>query len=185
MTEPYVGQVLPFGFNFAPRNWAQCQGQIFSISQNTALFSILGTSYGGNGQSTFGLPNLQGSVPVGMGQGTGLSDYVVGETGGESSVTLVSGQMPLHSHPLVATSTVGTSLGATDNQLAMGTAGGGKGGGGGYQARIYSTNLANATTGLAPQAISIVGQSLRHNNMQPYLAVNFCIALTGVYPPRS
>src|ERR1700679_2703997 len=110
MTTPYVGQLQLFGFNFAPVGWALCQGQILSISQNPALFSILGTNFGGNGQTTFGLPNLQGTAAVGAGQGTGLSQYAVGQIEGATSVTVTTSTMPMHNHNLMASSATGTTL---------------------------------------------------------------------------
>jgi microcystin-dependent protein len=180
MTESYVGQIQPFGFAFAPRNWATCAGQILPIQQNTALFSILGVNYGGNGSTNFGLPNLLGSVAIGAGQGAGLSNYVIGETGGTPQVTLTISDLAPHTHALNATTSSAQSFTAAVNQLASG--GGGKGGG--DKALIYSTNVNKATTGLAPSTIGPAGRSTPHNNMQPYLAVNFCICLAGNFPPR-
>jgi microcystin-dependent protein len=180
MTESYVGQILPFAFNFAPRSWATCSGQLLPIRQNTALFSLLGVNYGGDGKVTFGLPNMQGNVAIGSGQGSGLSSYVVGETGGSSGVTLTTSEIPMHTHTLNVTTAPAQSFTAAGNQLASG--GGGKGGG--DKALIYSPNPGKATTGLAPSAISPAGGNQAHNNMQPYVAVNFCICLAGNFPPR-
>lgn len=186
MTQPYVGQMQLFGFNFAPSGWQQCNGQLLPISQYAALFSIIGTYYGGNGTSNFALPNMQGNVAVGVGQGIGLSQYVQGETGGGTSVTVTTSTMARHNHTLVATTTAtGTTATAAGNQLAVGSAGGGKQGGTAYAADIYSPNAASATTGLAPLAISLSGGNGAHNNMQPYLALNYCIAIVGVFPPRN
>ncbi len=180
MTEPYLGQILPFGFAFAPRNWATCQGQIIPIQQNTALFSLLGANFGGNGSSNFGLPNMQGNVAIGTGQGAGLSDYVTGETGGAANVTLSVNELPMHSHGFFATTSPAQTITAAGNQLA--STGGGKGGG--DKALLYSPNATKATTGLSPQAIQPAGRNTPHNNMQPYLGVNFCICLSGNFPPR-
>jgi microcystin-dependent protein len=182
--EAYLGQIQPFGFNFAPVRWATCQGQILPISQNSALFSLLGVNFGGDGKTTFGLPDLVGSVAIGAGAGSGLSPYVVGESGGVDSVTLGTTEMPAHTHSLTATTAAGTVGTAAGNQLASGTGGGGKGGGGTFTVKMYSTNVTKATTTLPPTALSPAGGNGAHNNMQPYLAVNFCIALAGVFPQR-
>src|SRR5262247_1539362 len=107
MSEPFLGQIQPFGFNFAPTGWATCDGQILSIAQNTALFSLLGTTFGGNGQTTFGLPDLRGRVPIGQGQGPGLANYTLGQTGGQETVTLITSQMPQHTHSLVGVTEAG------------------------------------------------------------------------------
>ena len=184
MTTPYLGQLQLFGFNFAPVGWALCQGQILSISQYAALYSILGTNFGGNGQTTFGLPNLQGIAVVGAGQGTGLSSYAVGQAEGATSVTVTSSTMPAHNHNLMATSATGTTVNVAGNQLAFCQVGGGKQGPS-YAAQIYSPNPSKATTGLAAKAIAVTGGSLPHNNMQPYLTLNYCIALQGDFPPHN
>jgi len=180
MAEPFVAQITMFGFNFPPTGWAFCQGQLMPISQNTALFSLLGTMYGGDGKSTFGLPDIQGSACVSVGQGAGLSDYVEGEAVGQDTVTLTNGEIPVHSHGLMATTNQGTVLASAGNQLS-------KAFGGGKQASFtgnyLSTNAPNSA--MSPLAITTSGGSQPHNNMQPYLTLNFCIALQGVYPPRS
>lgn len=186
MTEPYLGQVQLFGFNFAPKNWALCQGQILPISQYSALFSLLGTSYGGNGTTNFQLPNLQGTAVVGVGQGPGLSPYVAGETAGTESVMVDRTTIASHSHSFFATSVVGSVATAPGSQLAFAqTSGGGGKGAATNTATIYSPNPGQATTGLSPQAIGFTGGNQPHNNMQPYLTLNFCIALAGVFPPRN
>ncbi|WP_315837402.1 phage tail protein [Bradyrhizobium prioriisuperbiae] len=187
MTEPYIGQIELYGFNFAPRGWALCAGQIIPIQQNTALFSILGTNYGGNGTSNFGLPNLQGRGAIGVGQGPGLSDYDSGQTGGTTAVSLTVNELPAHSHAFNTTSVQGSTTTAAGNQLGLSqyTVGGKGGGGTTYNAQIYSPNATAATTGLAPQSISFNGGGQPHNNMQPYLALNYCIAMQGVFPPRN
>jgi microcystin-dependent protein len=184
MTTPYVGQLQLFGFNFAPVGWALCQGQILPISQNPALFSILGTNFGGNGTTTFGLPNLQGIAAVGAGQGTGLSNYAVGQTAGATSATVTTSSMPAHNHNLMASSATGTMVNIAGNQLAVCQLGGGKGQQT-YAAQIYSPNPSKATTGLAAKALAVTGGGLPHNNVQPYLTLNYCIALQGDFPPHS
>jgi len=180
MTEPYLGQVLPFAFDFAPRDWATCQGQIVPIQQNTALFSLLGANYGGNGQSNFGLPNMVGNVAIGAGQGAGLSSYAVGETGGAPNITLTVNELPAHTHAFYATTSAAQTVTAAGNQLASG----GVGKVATDKALIYSPNANKATTGLSQQAITPLGKSIAHNNMQPYLGLNFCICLRGNFPPR-
>ncbi|WP_413989002.1 phage tail protein [Labrys okinawensis] len=184
MTEPYVGQVQLFAFNFAPRGWALCQGQILPIQQYTALFSLLGTNYGGNGQTTFGLPNLQGTAVVGVGQGPGLTDYEPGQTGGSTSVTLAYNELAPHSHNFMAASAAGTTITAAGNQLGISQLGSSKQGPS-TTAKVYSPNPGSATTGLAPPSISQVGGNQPHNNMQPYLVLNYCIALSGIFPARN
>jgi microcystin-dependent protein len=178
--DPFVGQIKPFAFNFAPRGWALCQGQLMAISQNTALFSILGTNFGGDGRSTFGLPDLRGATPIGVGQLTGGQNYVVGETGGEPSVTVLQSEMPMHNHQLLTNTTDGAMLPSTGNRLAK-AAEGGKGGGG-QTANAYSPSGPNAM--MAPNTLSTIGGSQPHNNMQPFLSLNYCIALQGVFPQR-
>lgn len=174
MSEPFIGQIIMFAGNFAIQNYAQCDGQLLSIAQNTALFSILGTTYGGNGQTTFGLPNLRGRVPVHYGSGPGLSSYSLGEMGGQEDVTLVSSQMPAHNHSWQVSSSPGNVI-SPAGAVAAGDASG--------QAYTYIQSAPN-TAGHA-QAIGVSGGSQPHNNLQPYLAVNFQIALYGIYPPRS
>jgi microcystin-dependent protein len=177
---PYLGQIAIFGFNYAPQGWAFCQGQLLSIAQNTALFSILGTLYGGNGQSTFALPDLQG-VPVGAGQGPGLADYELGETGGEAAVTLLPQQMPSHSHGFNAVNDQTTDASPEGRQLGRAWQPNGQTENFVF---FYSNNPGNATTALAPDAIAASGSGQPHNNLQPYATLNFCIAVQGVMPPR-
>jgi microcystin-dependent protein len=162
-----------FGCNFPPRGWAFCNGQLLPISQNTALFSLLGTMYGGDGRSNFGLPDLQGSSPMFWGQGPGLSLRSQGEISGSSTVTLLTSEMPLHNHALQATVEDGTQ-GSLTNGAVLATSIGGA---------LYQSTLAPVTA-MNPQALAPAGGSLPHNNMQPTLTVNFCIALQGVFPPR-
>lgn len=174
MSTPFVAEIRIVGFNFAPTGWALCNGQLLPISQNTALFSLLGTSYGGDGKSTFALPNLQGSAPIHQGQGPGLSDRVVGESGGEQSVTLLETEIPAHSHSVRADSGNGNQTSPVNNvwsSLAGRT-----------PPPLYS-NTSN--TAMSPQAGGIAGGSQPHNNMSPYLVLNFIIALQGIFPPRS
>ncbi len=182
MSEPFVAEITMFGFNFAPKGWAFCRGQLLPISQNTALFSILGTMYGGDGKSTFGLPDLQDSVAISFGQGPGLSDYAEGETGGVPTVTLLTTELPGHNHFFNATTNVGTTVTSSGNFLALAQGGTKQNS---FNANIYSTNPNNATTGLSPFAIGFSGGNQPHNNMQPYLALNFCIAMQGVFPARN
>jgi microcystin-dependent protein len=182
MSSPFVAEITMFGFNFAPTGWALCLGQLLPISQNTALFSLLGTTYGGDGKSTFALPNLQDQTAVAFGQGAGLSDYAQGQQVGAPTVTLVSTELPLHNHTFVASANTGTTATSAGNQLGVGSVGDKQNS---WNANIYSPNPTKATTGLSPQALSISGSSLPHNNMQPYLTLNFCIAMQGVFPPRS
>lgn len=175
MSSPFVAEIRMFGCNFAPTGWAQCNGQLLPISQNTALFSLLGTFYGGDGKSTFALPNLQDSVPIFWGQGNGLSDYSLGQSGGSQFVTLLTSEMPFHNHAFMGANETGEQKTLADNVALVNAAGG----------NVYQTNTSQNLSQMNPaQAISITGGSLPHNNMQPYLTVNFCIAMQGVFPPR-
>lgn len=172
-SEPYIGDIMMVGFNFAPRGWALCDGQLLSIAQNTALFSLLGTVYGGNGTTNFALPDLRGRVPVGFGQGPGLSSYSLGESGGVASVTLIQNQMPGHTHTLRGRGTTAISADPADASLARAAGG-----------NAYAPAGSAAAT-LAPEALPMIGGSLPHENRQPFLSLNFCIALLGIYPSRS
>src|SRR5215471_21069671 len=166
MSEPFIGQIQAFGFNFAPTGWATCDGQILSIAQNTALFSLLGTMYGGNGQTTFALPDLRGRVPIHQGQGPGLSPYVMGEASGTESVTLLTTQIPQHNHS-VAASSVAADQASPDGALwASPVDSTGNGGAG------YTKTGANVT--MAQNATGIAGGNQPHANIQPYLCINFC-----------
>ncbi len=171
---PITGQIMLFAGNFAPRNYALCNGQILPISQNTALFSILGTFYGGNGTSNFGLPNFQGLTAISSGQGLGLSDRVVGETGGEQTVTLLSTEMPQHTHLATATTGAADKPSPAGNIWAVS-------GSRRATTNLYSTSLTAANM----PALAAAGSNLPHNNMQPYLAISFCIALVGIFPARN
>jgi microcystin-dependent protein len=175
MSNPFVAEIRIFAGNFAPTGWALCNGQLMPISQNTALFSLLGTTYGGDGKSTFALPNLQGSAPLQAGQGPGLSLRDLGEIGGEQSVTLLQTEMPSHSHGVQGTTT-GNQTTPVNNAWASGQ----KGFGNVYAAPNNATNVQ-----MNPFGTSISGGNLPHNNMPPYLALTFIIALQGVFPPRS
>lgn len=173
MSEPFLGEIRMFGFDFAPRGWAYCDGSLLPINQYSALFSLLGTYYGGDGIRTFQLPNLQSRVAVGKGQGNGLTLYSLGDFGGQESITLNPGQMPAHTHAATGNQGGGNSLVPTDAVWASDAAGG---------SAPYSTAAPNVA--LSPSAIATSGGSLPHENRQPYLALNFCIALEGIYPSR-
>ncbi|MGO8739001.1 phage tail protein [Rhodoblastus sp.] len=183
MSDQFVAEIRIFPFNFAPVGWALCNGQLLPISQYAALFSLIGTFYGGNGTSNFALPNLQGAAPLNFGQGSGLSLRNIGQTGGETAVTLLTSQLPAHNHAISASTSPGTTTTANGNQLGVGQSGGGKSGQ--TVVNLYSPNPAQAKTGLAANSMSNAGGSLSHNNLQPYLTFNFCIALQGIYPSRS
>jgi microcystin-dependent protein len=172
MADPFVAEIRIFPFNFAPKGWAWCDGQLLPLSQNTALFSLLGTTYGGNGKSNFALPNLMGSAPMHPGQGPGLSLHDLGEMGGSETVTLLESEIPSHSHSTVNNTDTGGQLSAEGRLW------------GEANTRIYSSN-ANPQQTMSPVALSPTGGGQPHNNMQPYLTLYFCIALQGVFPPRS
>jgi microcystin-dependent protein len=172
MADPFVAEIRIFPFNFAPKGWAFCDGQLLPISQNTALFSLLGVTYGGDGKSTFALPDLQGTAPMHPGQGPGLSLHDLGETGGSEAVTLLESEIPVHSHVLLAAGgDPAESNDPTGNALSRSSL------------NAYTSNL--TFTPMAAQSLAPAGGSQPHNNMMPYLTLNFCIALQGVFPPRS
>jgi microcystin-dependent protein len=173
MSNPFLGEIRMVGFNFAPTGWALCNGQLLSISQNTALFSLLGTQFGGDGISTFALPNLQSRVPIHAGQGPGLSPYVVGQAGGSESVALTASQMPVHNHGVNCSTSGGTQASPANGYPAVESTG---------TSSDYATS-ANGT--MNPAAIGNAGSGLAHANIQPYLCVNFIIALSGIFPARS
>ena len=176
--EPFIGQIVLFGGNFAPRGWAKCEGQLLPIASNTALFSILGTTYGGDGRTTFALPDLRGRAPIGEGHGNGLSDYTLGERGGVENVTLTVNQMPSHSHvnstSLSVSSNVGNQSSPAGARLAVANDG----------ENNYTSANGNGTMDVT-STIFNNGGSQSHENRQPFLAMNYIIALQGVFPPRS
>jgi microcystin-dependent protein len=181
MDTPFVGQIELFGFNFAPRGWAFCNGQLLPISQNTALFSLLGTIYGGDGRTTFALPDLRGRCAVGEGTGPGLPNYRTGQTLGTVDVTLLQTQMPSHSHNLMAVSSSGDSNDPSGKVLAAGSVTVERGGSA-IPVNGYASGAANTAMGAS---ISNSGGNQSHNNMQPSIALNYCIALVGIYPSRN
>jgi microcystin-dependent protein len=182
--EPFVGQIQAFGFNFAPRGWAQCQGQLLAINTNTALFSLLGTTYGGNGQTTFALPDFRGRTMVGQGQGPGLSPYVIGEVGGTETVTLTVNNLAAHTHVATATATLyaeriaGTQTNPSGNMMAG-------------SVNMYIPPDAQQNVEMASDAISasvtngITGNNAPISTLSPFLCVTVCIALEGIFPPRN
>jgi microcystin-dependent protein len=174
MADPFVAEIRIFPFNFAPKGWALCDGQLLPLSQNTALFSLLGTTYGGNGKSNFALPDLQGRAPMHPGQGPGLSLHDLGEQGGTDTVTLLQNQMPAHSHSLSANDQPGEDASPTGEVLARSVG-----------ASLYQTTTNQNVVQLGTAAVGVTGGGLPHNNLMPYLTLNFCIALQGVFPPRS
>ena len=196
--EPFIGQIMEVGFTFAPPGWMMCNGQTISIAEYTALFSLIGTTYGGDGAQTFALPDLRGRVMLGVGQGPGLSNYNWGQTGGSENVTLLSTQMPAHNHPATAALSVNVKLNAglddvlvdnaVGNVLATETRGGA-----GDVPNIYTAGAnvgqmradAATATGAATVTIGAAGSSQPHSNMQPYLAINYMIAVEGIFPSRS
>ncbi len=180
MADPFVAEIKILGCNFAPTGHAKCDGQLLPISQNTALFSLLGTNYGGDGKSTFGLPNLQGTVPVQEGQGPGLQQWFLGEEQGVEFVTLIESEMPLHNHPVNAKSTAaGGTPTAANNVPALGAWVAGAQFG---VIQQYSANPPN--TQMAPTQLAPAGGGLPHNNLMPYLVMTYVIAMQGVFPPR-
>jgi microcystin-dependent protein len=179
MSQPFLGQIMLIPYNFAPYEWAYCDGSLLSISQNTALFSLLGTFYGGNGASTFALPNLQGCVVVGQGQGTGLSPYVVGETGGSSLITLLQNNLPSHNHTIPASATAGHGS-VPGTTVALGSGGRGS-------PPLYATPSANGASEVTMSGAECgsIGGSQPHNNLMPYLVLSYVIAMAGIFPTRS
>jgi microcystin-dependent protein len=179
MADQFLAEIRIFAGNFAPAGWALCNGQLMAISQNTALFSLLGTTYGGDGRSTFGLPNLQNSAPINSGQGPGLSQYDLGEVGGVPSVTLTMQEMAAHNHNALAVAAAGGGD-PTNNAWAAGAKGTGN---------LYSPSVAASNVQMSPSSLMFNGgtgnSALPHNNMMPYLGLTFIIALSGIFPPRS
>lgn len=171
--DPFVAEIRIFPFNFAPKGWAFCDGQILPLSQNTALFSLLGTTYGGDGKSNFALPNMQGNAPMHPGQGPGLSLHDLGETGGSDTVSLLESEIPSHAHTFRADvlDIADTNVVSPNASFALSSGG-----------TLYQST---ANVSLSGSALAPAGGDQPHNNMQPYLTLNFCIALQGVYPPRT
>ncbi len=178
--DPILGSIIIFAGNFAPKPWAFCQGQLLSIAQNSALFAILGTTYGGDGQTTFALPDLRGRVAVSQGQGPGLSNYFLGQQAGTENVTLNVSQMPSHSHNVAANdSTANATVSPKNAYLSQTNVPGTRP----TTSDTYASSLATATT-LNPATIQSQGGSLPHTNIQPLLAINYIIALQGIFPSR-
>ncbi len=179
MQEPYLGDIRMFAGNFAPRTWAFCQGQLMSIAQNSALYSLLGTIYGGDGRATFALPDLRGRVPIGQGQGPGLTNRPIGQMSGSENVTVLSTELPAHNHGFFATqqdantSTIGSSVLLGTAKASQGTP------------HLYLAQSGNIPAPLASAAVGQTGGTLPHNNMMPTLTLNFVIALQGAYPSRN
>jgi microcystin-dependent protein len=174
MSSPFVAEVRVVGFNFPPTGWAFCDGQLLPISQNTALFSLLGTFYGGDGKSTFALPNVQGNAVNGQGQGPGLSDYFLGQESGVQSVTLLTSEIPIHSHNVMAVPDPADQTNPAPNRsLARSKPG-----------NAYQSTTNASLVNMAFQALTPAGSGFPHNNMQPFLTLNFIIAMQGVFPPR-
>lgn len=171
MADQFVAEIRIFPFNFAPSGWAFCIGQVMPISQNTALFSLLGTTYGGDGKSTFGLPDMKGSSPMQQGQGSGLSQRILGDKDGVENVTLLQSEIPFHTHSMNAAPEAAELKTPTNNALAGST-----------QGNIYGVDKPDVQIHLS--SMSVTGNSLPHNNMMPYLTLNFCIALQGTFPQR-
>jgi len=173
--DPFVAEIRIFPFNFAPKGWAFCDGQLLPLSQNTALFSLLGTTYGGDGKSNFALPDMQGRAPMHPGQGPGLSLHDLGETGGSETVSLLESEIPSHSHALMASATNSSKPNPIGNSLTRIAANG----------TPYVAAAGATLSPFADQALAPAGGDQPHNNMQPYLTLSFCIALQGVFPPRT
>ncbi len=173
--DPFVAEIRIFPFNFAPKGWAWCDGQLMPLSQNTALFSLLGTTYGGDGKSNFALPDLQGRAPMHPGQGPGLSLRDPGETGGSETVSLLESEIPSHSHALMASTQPGEDPAPGPSEALARSVG----------VSLYQTVTNTNIVQLSPNALAPAGGDQPHNNMMPYLTFYFCIALQGVYPPRT
>jgi microcystin-dependent protein len=174
MAEPFIGQIITTGFNYAPISYALCNGQPMSIAQNTALFSLIGTTYGGDGVQTFNLPDLRGRTSINQGSGPGLTNRVIGELGGTTTVTLLSSEMPAHSHSVLASGLPGTSLSPSGIYFSLDA---------GESASTYSSGT--PTGNMNPQMLGLAGGNQPHNNMMPYLVISFAIALEGIFPSHS
>jgi microcystin-dependent protein len=174
MADPFVAEIRMYGFNFPPKGWAFCDGQLLPLSQNTALFSLLGTFYGGDGKTNFALPNLQGSGPMAPGQAQGGSLYDLGQNGGEQSVTLIQSEIPSHIHQVMAAAQLGTTAVPSPSVGPSRSRG----------VNLYQQNTSQNIVQMSPSSLAPAGGSQPHNNMMPYLTLNFCIALQGVFPAR-
>ncbi|PXF28721.1 hypothetical protein WH50_24745 [Pokkaliibacter plantistimulans] len=177
--EPYLGEIRIFAGNYAPENWALCNGQLLAIVDYQALYALIGTTYGGDGRSTFQLPNMNGSIPIGQGQGTGLTNRVMGQSGGSQSVTLTEAQIPAHTHDLYCSSS--TAISATPNQSLLFADTGSS------SYLVYTNPQQGQTTQdveYNAQAIGVTGNSASHYNMMPYIGLNYIIALQGLYPTQ-
>lgn len=172
MSEPFIGEIRMFAGNFAPRGWALCDGQLLAVSQNDALFSLLGTIYGGDGRTTFGLPDMRGRIPIHAGNGPGLSSRRLGTKGGSQKVTLTANQLPSHTHPMQASTGAGNSNEPQNNVPSNSPS-----------VDLYIEDPTDVD--MAATAITSVGGSQSHNNMQPFLGINFIIALSGIFPSRN
>lgn len=172
MSSPYIGEIRMFGGNFAPNGWAFCNGQLLPIAENDALFALIGTTYGGDGETTFALPDLRSRVPIHQGTGSSGTSYQPGGSGGGETVTLTTSQIPIHNHALTATTTLGNETNPAENVLAQST-----------RADMYEERSPNAQ--LAPNALSPAGGSQPHDNIQPYLAISFIISLFGIFPSQT
>lgn len=172
MAQPYIGEIRMFGGNFAPSGWEFCDGQLVPISENDALFTLIGTTYGGDGEETFALPNLQARVPIHQGQGAGLSNRIIGESAGVPEVTLTTQQLASHTHPLMATQNLGNSSNAANRVLATGT--------NVTMFRVIAPNVPFAASVLGP-----VGGSQPHDNLMPYAVVSFIISMFGIFPSQT
>lgn len=175
MTEPYVGEIRMFGFGRTPEGWQACDGSLLPIAQYEVLYALIGTTYGGDGQTTFGVPDLRGRLPIHQGTGLGLSNYVIGQRAGTETVTLLPGQMPAHTHAAVATTTLATAPTPSTSLLPGAVSGD----------NFYVSNLAGATAvAMSPQSTSIAGGSQPHENCMPTLTVQYCIAWSGIFPSQ-
>mgnify|MGYP000036760366 CR=1 FL=1 len=172
MSDPFIGEIRMFGGNFAPLNWSFCNGDLIAISQNDTLFTLIGTTYGGDGQETFALPNLYGRIPIHQGQGPGLSSRIIGESSGTETVTLSPNQVPVHTHGFLSDTNAAAGLTPQNSFLATGNS------------DIYTTDTSTPSA-MNPGAITISGGSQPHDNMMPFLAVNFIISLYGIFPSRA
>jgi microcystin-dependent protein len=175
MASPFVAEIRIFACQFAPTGWATCDGQLLPISQNTALFSLLGTFYGGDGKSTFALPNFDGSCAMNQGQGQGLSNRFLGESAGSDTITLLQTEMPLHNHNFAVRPSNGTQGTLAPNVILARSVGG----------NLYQSNTTQNLVQMDFNSLSVNGSSLPHNNMSPFLTLLYCIALQGVFPPRT